>query len=80
MAFLSRESLEQLGQRLLRYQHLITVLGIVLPILLLTALSFPEVNESTTITDKALLPGLVDETWQNYGELGTHLKALSNGT
>jgi hypothetical protein len=77
MGILSRESLEKLGEKLVRFQHVITILGIVLPIVLFTALSFPEINESTTISEKALLPGLVDETWQNYGEFATHLKSLT---
>lgn len=78
MALLSKETLENLGHKLVVARYLITLLGIVAPIILLTVLSNPDIAENTIISDKALLPGLVDETWQNHGDLGTHLKTLTS--
>lgn len=37
----------------------------------------PEYVEKTRISENALLPGLVDEMWTNYGEIEQRVRALN---
>lgn len=77
MALLGKESLEKLGHRLVVLRYFFTFVGILFPILYLSGLLLADIGENTIVSDKALLPGLVDETWHNQGDLGAHVKALS---
>lgn len=77
MALISKEGLESIAQRLVRVRHFLTLIGIVAPIVYLSIVSTPDFIESTVISDKALLPGLVDETWNNHGDLNAYLKTLN---